>query len=93
MDKYLAGDKDAVNKLQRLMEAAHAEGGMRFACVFSGGWWGRPWVGLFRSIQTHLNLAHRSKKYVLGLPTVEGPTGPTTRKRLRAIKDNPVPIF
>ena len=26
MDKYLAGDKDAVNKLQRLMEAAHAGG-------------------------------------------------------------------
>ena len=34
------------------------------------------------------------EKYVLGLPTVEDPPAPTTRKTLtRPVKDNPVPDF
>lgn len=36
----------------------------------------------------------RLEKYVLGLPTVEDPPAPTTRKTLtRPVKDNPVPDF
>lgn len=36
----------------------------------------------------------RLEKYVLGLPTVEDPPAPTTRKTLtRPVKDNPVPSF
>ena len=36
----------------------------------------------------------RLEKYVLGLPTVEDPPAPTTRKTLtRPIKDNQVPDF
>lgn len=36
----------------------------------------------------------RLEKYVLGLPTVEDPPAPTTRKTLtRPVKDNLVPSF
>jgi len=36
----------------------------------------------------------RLEKYVLGLPTVEDPPAPTTRKTLtRPVKDNQVPDF
>lgn len=36
----------------------------------------------------------RLEKYVLGLPAVEDPPAPTTRKTLtRPVKDNPVPSF
>lgn len=36
----------------------------------------------------------RLEKYVLGLPAVEVPPAPTTRKTLtRPVKDNPVPSF
>ena len=36
----------------------------------------------------------RLEKYVLGLPVVEDPPAPTTRKTLtRPVKDNPVPDF
>ena len=36
----------------------------------------------------------RLEKYVLGLPAVEDPPAPTTRKTLtRPVKDNPVPDF
>ena len=36
----------------------------------------------------------RLEKYVLGLPTVEDPPAPTTRKTLtRPVKDNQVPSF
>ena len=41
-----------------------------------------------------VEICSRLEKYVLGLPAVEDPPAPTTRKTLtRPVKDNPVPDF
>ena len=41
-----------------------------------------------------VEICARLEKYVLGLPTVEDPPAPTTRKTLtRPVKDNLVPSF
>lgn len=50
-------------------------------------------VGLFDPSKLIESCA-QVEKYVLGLPTVEDPPAPTTRKTLtRPVKDNPVPDF
>jgi hypothetical protein len=50
-------------------------------------------VGLFNPKELIESCA-QVEKYVLGLPTVEDPPAPTTRKTLtRPVKDNLVPSF
>ena len=50
-------------------------------------------VGLFNPNELIESCA-QVEKYVLGLPTVEDPPAPTTRKTLtRPVKDNLVPSF
>ena len=50
-------------------------------------------VGLFAPSQL-IESCTQLEKYVLGLPTVEDPPAPTTRKTLtRPVKDNQVPSF
>ena len=50
-------------------------------------------VGLF-DVTKLIESCAQVEKYVLGLPTVEDPPAPTTRKTLtRPVKDNLVPSF
>ena len=50
-------------------------------------------VGLF-DVTKLIESCAQVEKYVLGLPAVEDPPAPTTRKTLtRPVKDNPVPDF
>ena len=50
-------------------------------------------VGLFEPSRL-IDSCAQVEKYVIGLPTVEDPPAPTTRKTLtRPVKDNQVPDF
>lgn len=50
-------------------------------------------VGLFEPTKL-IDSCAQVEKYVIGLPTVEDPPAPTTRKTLtRPVKDNRVPDF